>query len=180
MPTAYENLSEVSAFIKTNHTDTYDFISPKHADLSGRSVFITGASKGIGRATALSYAAAGCSQIAVGARSDLSSLVKEIKEAAGQKNPPKIVSINLDVTSEDSVKAAAEIVAKEFGGALDVLINNAGYLEEWKPMADSDPSEWWTTWDVNVKGTYLCSKYFIPLLLKSSLKTNILISSYGA
>lgn len=38
----------------------------------------------------------------------------------------------------------------------------------------------WKTWDINIKGTYLCSKYFIPLLLKGQLKTNILTSSYGA
>jgi NAD(P)-dependent dehydrogenase (short-subunit alcohol dehydrogenase family) len=137
-----ENLVATRSFTKTTHTDTYNFISPKNVDLSGRSVFITGASKGIGRATALSYAAAGCSKIAVGARSDLSSLVKEIKEAAGQRQPPKVVSLKLDVTSEDSVKAATETIAKEFDGSLDVLINNAGYLEDWKPMVDSDPTEW--------------------------------------
>lgn len=179
MPTTLENLQAVQSFTKTSHTDTYDFISPTKADLSGRSVFISGASKGIGRATALSYAAAGCSKIAIGARSDLSSLEKEIKEAAGQKNPPKVIAIKLDVSSEDSVKAAAETIATEFDGALDVLVNNAGYLEKWTPIADSDASEWWTTWDINVKGTYLCSKYFIPLLLKSNLKTNILTSSFG-
>lgn len=179
MPTTLENLNAVRAFTKTTHTDTYDFISPKNADLSNKSVFITGASKGIGRATALSYAAAGCSKIAIGARSDLSSLENEIKEAAGQRQPPKVVVIKLDVTSEDSVKAAAETIAKEFDGSLDVLINNAGYSEKWTPIVDSDATEWWKTWNVNINGTYLCSKYFIPLLLKSDLKTNILTSSYG-
>ncbi|KAI0126343.1 hypothetical protein BJ170DRAFT_655693 [Xylariales sp. AK1849] len=178
------NLGSLKAtmnFTKTIHTDTYDFISSSKVNLSGRSVFITGASKGIGRATALSYAAAGCSKIAIGARSDLSSLEKEIKEAAaGRKHVPKVLSVKLDVSSEDSVKAAADAVTKEFGGALDVLINNAGYLEEWRPIAETDSSEWWKTWDINVKGTYLCTKYFLPLLLKGDLKTNILTSSIGA
>ncbi|KAK9775432.1 hypothetical protein SCAR479_07821 [Seiridium cardinale] len=180
MPTPQESLAAVKSFTKTSRADSYEFISPKNADLSGKSVFISGASKGIGRATALSYAAAGCSKIAIAARSDLSSLEQEIKEAAGQRQPPKVVSIKLDVTSEDSVKAAAETIAMEFDGALDVLINNAGYLETWKPVADSDPTDWWKTWDINIKGSYLCSKYFIPLLLKSNLKTNILTSSFGA
>ncbi|KAK6072885.1 short chain dehydrogenase reductase [Seiridium cupressi] len=179
MPTPLENLAAVKSFTKTSRADSYEFISPKNADLSGKSVFISGASKGIGRATALSYAAAGCSKIAIAARSDLSGLEQEIKEAAGQRQPPKVVSIKLDVTSEDSVKAAAETIAREFDGALDVLINNAGYLETWKPVADSDPTDWWKTWDINIKGSYLCSKYFIPLLLKSDLKTNILTSSFG-
>ncbi|KAK9425785.1 hypothetical protein SUNI508_03146 [Seiridium unicorne] len=179
MPTPLENLAAVKSFTKTSRADSYEFISPKNADLSGKSVFISGASKGIGRATALSYAAAGCSKIAIAARSDLSGLEQEIKEAAGQRQPPKVVSIKLDVTSDDSVKAAAETIAREFDGALDVLINNAGYLETWKPVADSDPTDWWKTWDINIKGSYLCSKYFIPLLLKSDLKTNILTSSFG-
>lgn len=179
MSTTAENFDAVKSFTKTRRADTYDYISPRNADLSGRSVFITGASKGIGRATALSYAAAGCSKIAISARSDLTTLEKEIREAVGERQSPKIVVLKLDVSSEADVKAAADTIAKEFDGALDVLINNAGYLETWKPVADSDPSEWWKTWDINIKGTYLCSKYFIPLLLKSSFKTNILTSSYG-
>ncbi|KAF7532337.1 hypothetical protein G7054_g8078 [Neopestalotiopsis clavispora] len=179
-PNAFENLKAAQSFTKTLHSDTYDFISPKHVNLSGRSVLITGASKGIGRATALSYAAAGCSKIAIAARSDLSSLEKELKEAAGSKSSPQVLCLKVDVTSEDSVKAAAEAVAKEFGGALDVLINNAGYLEEWKPVVESDATDWWKVWDINIKGTYLCSKYFIPLLLKGNLKTNILTSSFGS
>ena len=53
------------------HNDTYPFIDPANKDLSGRSVLITGASKGIGRSTALSFARAGASNIAIAARSSL-------------------------------------------------------------------------------------------------------------
>jgi NAD(P)-dependent dehydrogenase (short-subunit alcohol dehydrogenase family) len=62
------------------------------------------------------------------------------------------------------------------------LVNNAGYLEEWKPIAESDPAEWWKTWDVNVRGVYLVSRAFIPLLLAndSGLKTIVNVSSAGA
>ncbi|KAI1085640.1 NAD(P)-binding protein [Whalleya microplaca] len=177
------NRDAVIRFTNTKHNDTYEYISPTKVDLSGHSVFITGASKGIGRVTALSYAAAGCSKIAIGARSDLSQLVPDIKEAAikaGRKQEPKVVTVKLDVTSEDSVKAAADTIAKEFGGALDVLINNAGYLPKWLPVVEADPAEWWSTYEVNVKGVFLCSKHFIPLLLKSELKTNIVTASMGA
>ncbi|KAI1501008.1 hypothetical protein F5X99DRAFT_384138 [Biscogniauxia marginata] len=182
MVTVEQNREAVARFTKTIHTDTYEYISPKKADLSGTSVFITGASKGIGKSTALSYAAAGCSKIAIGARSDLSSLEHEIKQAASNagRQVPKVVSIKLDVVSEDSVKAAAETITTDFGGVLDVLICNAGYLKNWLPVADSDPTDWWRTWEVNVKGSYLCAKYFIPLLLKSNIKTCVLTSSYGS
>lgn len=89
-------------------------------------------------------------------------------------------SLKVDVTSEDSVRVAAGSAADILGGSLDVLINNAGYLEQWKPIAKSEPSEWWRTWEVNIKGTPLATHYFLPLLLKLQTKTIINISSGGA
>ncbi|KAI0835582.1 NAD(P)-binding protein [Hypoxylon sp. FL0890] len=182
MATAAANREAASNFTQTIHTDTYEYISTKKVNLYGKSVFITGASKGVGKQTALSFAAAGCSKIGIGARSDMSGVVAEIKEAArkaGRKGEPKIVCVSLDVTSEDSVEAAAETISKEFDGKLDVLVNNAGYLPEWLPIGISKTDEWWTTYEVNVKGVYLCSRYFISLLLESDLKTNILTTSNG-
>ncbi|KAI0847843.1 putative oxidoreductase [Daldinia vernicosa] len=183
MPTPAENAKAVTSFVKTIYTDTYEYISPKNLDLSGKSVFITGASRGVGRETALSYAKAGASGIIVGARSDLSSLVPEIKEAAkkaGRKAEPTVLALKFDVTSEDSVKAAADAVSAKFGGRLDILINNAGYLDDWVPIAEANADSWWQTYEINVKGVFLCSKYFIPLLLASETKTNILTTSMGA
>ncbi|KAI0180319.1 NAD(P)-binding protein [Hypoxylon sp. FL1284] len=178
-----KNRNEFINFIQQSRHDTYDFISPHKVDLYGKSVFITGASKGVGRETAIRFAMAGCCEIAVAARSDMSSLEAEIKEAArkaGRTREPKVLSFKLDVTSEDSVKAAADTVAAEFGGKLDALVNNAGYLPEWVPVADSPASEWWMAYEVNVRGVFLCSKFFMPLLLKSETKTNIITTSIGA
>ncbi|KAI1107212.1 NAD(P)-binding protein [Jackrogersella minutella] len=182
MTTVKANQEAVAGFIKNTHTDTYEYISPKKLDLHGRSVFITGASKGVGRETTLSFAAAGCSKIGIGARSDLSDLVTEIKKVAREagRKEPNVVSVKLDVTSEGSVEAAAKTISDEFGGKLDILINNAGYLPEWLPVGASDTNEWWTTYEVNVKGVYLCSRSFIPLLLEGELKTNVLTTSAGA
>ncbi|KAI1350463.1 hypothetical protein F5Y01DRAFT_285860 [Xylaria sp. FL0043] len=179
--TPMENVQAVNSFT-TAHNDTYPFISPEKADLSGKSVFVAGASKGIGKETALAMAEAGCSKIAIGARSDLSSVVDEIAKRAAKagRAAPQVVSLHLDVTSEESVQSAADKIGQAFGGALDVLICNSGYLEPWGPLADSKPSEWWRTYDINVKGTYLLNRFFIPLLLKSETKTSILTSSYGA
>lgn len=172
-----ENYVRISQFTQS-HTDTYPYISPEKADLSGKSVFIAGASKGIGRETALSYAKAGCTKIAIGARSDLTSLSEEIKTISN--GTAHVVSLKLDVASQESVKAAADIIVKEFGGALDILICNAACLERRNPLTESEPDKWWHTWEVNVKGVYLLNRFFIPLLLKSELKTSILVSSYGA
>lgn len=183
MATVEQNRLAVFGFTKTIRHDTYDFISPKKVDFSGKSVFITGASKGVGRQTALSFAEAGCDKIAIGARSDLSSVVTEIKEAAkkaGHSKEPKVLSFKLDVTLEDDVKAAAETVSNEFGGKLDVLINNAGYLQEWLPVGEALTDDWWKHYEINVKGVFLCSRHFIPLLLESELKINVITSSIGA
>lgn len=79
------------------------------------------------------------------------------------------------------MEAAAKQVKEAFGG-LDILMNNAGYLETFKPVADSDPEEWWKTYEINVKGPYLCSRSFLPILLntKGGLKTIVNTSSVGA
>ncbi|KAH0337053.1 NAD-P-binding protein, partial [Aureobasidium melanogenum] len=170
-------------FTPTIHNDTYDFISTKSQNLKGKRVFLTGASKGIGKETALSFARAGASSIALGARSSLSDLATEVEKAAKDAGhpAPKVVSIKLDVTDRSSTEQAAKTVKSEFGG-LDFLFNNAGYLEEFKKVAESDPDEWWRTQEVNIKGPYLVARAFIPLLLdtKDGDKTIINTSSIGA
>lgn len=54
------------------------------------------------------------------------------------------------------------------GGGLDVLVNNAGYLENWTPLGQSDSADWWRSFEVNVRGVYLMIRAFIPLLLRGS------------
>ena len=175
------NCPEIEHFTETLHTDSYPFISIASSDFSGKSVLITGASKGIGRVTALSFARAGCSKIAIAARSDLISLEDEIKSVAQACNIaiPEILCLKLDVKSESSVAAAADEVSRAFG-CLDVLFNNAGVLEAMVPLEEGDPAEWWQTWEVNVKSIYLMSRAMMPLLLKSETKTMINNSSSGA
>lgn len=143
---------------------------------------MTGASKGIGRATAISYARAGVSYLAIGARSSLDSLITDIKTAAKEagKQEPKILPLKLDIVDEASVSAARTSVEKDFG-RLDILINNAGYLERFVRITESDTSEWWRSMTTNILGPYLVTKAFIPLLLSSlnGLKTVVSAASIG-
>jgi NAD(P)-dependent dehydrogenase (short-subunit alcohol dehydrogenase family) len=119
--------------------------------------------------------------IAIGARSSLDAVEQEVRQAAQKagRQEPKIFSIALDVSDSFSVTDAARKVESEFG-RLDILVNNAGILETFKPIADSDIDAWWTTYEVNVKGVYLCSRTLLPLLLKGGLKTIVNVSSIGA
>lgn len=144
---------------------------------------IVGASRGIGRETALSYAEAGATAIAIAARSDLSALVKEIENVAIQLNKPKptVLALKLDVTDEKTIKDAATKVKNAFG-YLDVLINNAGIVEcPLRDIATSDPSQWLNVLTVNIYGPYLVSRIFLPLLLDDqSQKTILNITSIAA
>ncbi|KAF4534752.1 uncharacterized protein LTHEOB_2727 [Lasiodiplodia theobromae] len=180
-------------FTPTIHHDTYPYISPASIPSipPGRSVFITGASKGIGAATALAYARAGFSHIAVGARSlpALAQLVPEIKAAAKNagRAEPRVLVVGVDVTRRESVEEAAGRVGAfladedgegedgvggggegrgKGGRLLDVVVANAGFLESFVPAAEvEDVDEWWRSYEVNVLGTFLTYRYFAPLLL---------------
>lgn len=178
----YRSSSVGVNFTPTDRHDTYPAIDPTKADLSGKTVLITGASRGVGKATAISFAKAGAAGIALGARSSLDSVAAAVSaeaKEAGQPQP-KVLTLSLDVVDRKSVEAAKEQVSQAFGGKLDVLINNAGYLSKITPMSETDPDDWWRDWEVNIKGTYLMSRTFLPLLLQSSLKTVINITSIGA
>ncbi|KAK3620970.1 hypothetical protein LTR56_022780 [Elasticomyces elasticus] len=170
-------------FVDTLHDNTYDYVDPKNVDLSGRTVFLTGASKGIGRETALSFARAGVSNIAIGARSSLDALEKGLQSAARQagRQVPQILAFHLDVADYASVERAAAEVEKAFG-SLDIMINNAGYCEPFMNILDSKPEEWIRSFQVNVFGTYHVTRAFLPLLLKTpnGMKQIVNLTSIGS
>ncbi|KAI1386833.1 NAD(P)-binding protein [Hypoxylon trugodes] len=148
-------------------------------DFKGKAVFINGASRGLGRSMSVSFAKAGASMIALGARSDLSVTIAEMKAAVSSlgRPDPQILPINFDVTDRKSVEEAAAQVEKNFG-RIDIIINNSGKFE-WATILESDPDEWWKTFKVNL-GCYLVAHAFVPLMLKGGNKTIVTVSSVGA
>mmetsp|Transcript_15627 Transcript_15627/g.44321 ORF Transcript_15627/g.44321 Transcript_15627/m.44321 type:complete len:291 (-) Transcript_15627:714-1586(-) len=136
--------------------------------LSGRVAVITGASRGIGRECALSLAREGC-HIVVAAKSvedkpnlpgTIFSVAEEVKQL-GQRAIP----IQVDVRSEDSVKAMIDKTIEEFG-RLDILINNAGALW-WKKLEDTPMKRYDLINGVNSRGTFVCTQNAIPHMLKN-------------
>ncbi|KAL7620571.1 hypothetical protein AAE478_009566 [Parahypoxylon ruwenzoriense] len=171
-----------SNYCKTSRYDTYDYINPlNNAVCPGRAVVVTGGNKGIGKGVALSYARAGASHIAITSRSDAPEVVEEIEKAATNagREKPSVMLLRMDVLDPPSVKEAARILEVNWG-RLDILIGNAGFLAKYEKILNGDEDEWWQSFEINLRGSYLVAKSFLPLMLKGGDKTIIHMSSTGA
>jgi NAD(P)-dependent dehydrogenase (short-subunit alcohol dehydrogenase family) len=175
--------------LKLHHAQ-YPAIDPKAAlkgSASAKIIFITGASQGIGQATAVAFAQAGAQAIYLTARSE--EALRETKTRVSKANSETLCEYMVcDVTDEAQVKASIEDCVARFGG-IDVVDSNAGYLDQWKKIGESDTTSWWKTWEVNLKGTYYVIRYTVSYLIESAKKHSargstsghlILISSIGA
>ena len=175
--------------VKAHHS-RYPAIDPKttlKGSASGKIIFITGASQGIGQATAVAFAQAGAKAIYITARSE--KALRETKTRVNKANPETQCEYMVcDVTDEEQVKASIKDCVAKFGG-IDVVDSNAGYLNQWKKIGESNTTSWWKTWEVNLKGTYYLIRYTMSYLIESAKKHSargssgghlILISSIGA
>ena len=126
--------------------------------LQGRRALITGASSGIGEATALALVAEGAA-VALGARRKgrLDDLAARIDSDGGTA-----VAIETDISDEEQAKALVETAHAELGG-LDCLVNNAGVMLL-GPLQGADPKEWRTMLEVNCLGLLYCTHYALPLM----------------
>ncbi|HLI22244.1 MAG TPA: SDR family oxidoreductase [Stellaceae bacterium] len=131
-------------------------------------VFITGASRGIGAATARHFARGG-HPVALVARtaSALEALAKEINDAGG-----KAVAIPCDVADAEAVKRAVERAVAALGG-LGIVVNDAGTLAPVGPLVDTPPAEWARAIAINLCGPMHVMHYAIPHLLRGGVVINI-------
>lgn len=136
--------------------------------VAGRSVVVTGASKGIGKGIARVFAAAGA-RVAILARH------ADQAEAAAAEIGHGAIALAADVTDAASLAAAAQAVGAAFGG-VDVLCANAGIFPPAK-LEDMSEAEWDHVVDTNLKGTFLSVKAFLPQLKASDQGRIVLTSS---
>jgi 3-oxoacyl-[acyl-carrier protein] reductase len=118
----------------------------------GRSIIVTGAGQGMGRAITERFARDGGSVLAVDVNGDTVAAVAEALSAEGHR----VVPLQVNVTDPAQVTAMVARAVAEFGG-VDVLVNNAGILRSTKITAIT-PDEWDLVMAVNVKGLFLCSQ----------------------
>jgi NADP-dependent 3-hydroxy acid dehydrogenase YdfG len=132
------------------------------AVLSGTVALVTGASSGIGEATAKRLAADGATVAVAARRLDrLEKLAREIDDAGG-----KALAIEADVTDRAAAEALVERTVKELG-RLDTVINNAGVMLL-GPSLDADIEEWERMVDINVKGLLYVAKAALPHLIEGA------------
>jgi citronellol/citronellal dehydrogenase len=145
--------------------------------LKGKTLFITGASRGIGLAIALRCARDGAN-IAIAAKTDaphpklegtIYTAAEQIEKAGGMALP-----LVMDVRDEAAVKSAIDATAAKFGG-IDIVVNNASAVAR-TPVADTDMKRYDLMQAINTRGTFMVSKYAVPYLEKAS-NPHILMNS---
>jgi citronellol/citronellal dehydrogenase len=137
--------------------------------LAGKTLFITGGSRGIGREIALRAARDGANVVVAAKTAEthpklsgtIHTVAQEIEKAGGKALP-----IQLDVRDDAAIAQAMALTAKTFGG-LDILVNNASAISM-TPTLGTPAKRFDLMMGVNARGTFLCSQAAIPLLQKSS------------
>jgi 3-oxoacyl-[acyl-carrier protein] reductase len=143
--------------------------------LKDKVCFITGASRGIGRGIALAFAKEGA-KVVIGYHSndELAKVVKnELDTLSGTEN----LTLKIDVSDIGSINNAFNEVIKSYN-KLDVLVNNAGYLKQ-QELASITEEDWDRSIDVNLKGTFFCTKNAFQIMQKQTKGTVINMTSVG-
>jgi NAD(P)-dependent dehydrogenase (short-subunit alcohol dehydrogenase family) len=141
--------------------------------LAGKVAIVTGASSGIGRATALLFAREGAKVVVTARRqAQLDELIAEIMEAGGEA-----VAIVGDVKDEPLAQELVDAATHRFGG-LDVAFNNAGSLGEMAPTTEVSLAGWRDTLDTNLTSAFLGAKYQVPAMIERGGGSLIFTSSF--
>jgi short-subunit dehydrogenase len=139
--------------------------------LAGKTALITGASSGIGRASALALAQEGANLVLTARR----RIRLDELEAAVRRTDGKAVSIVADAVHEETAVACVAAAVKTFG-TLDILINNVG-VGNYKNLVDTSAAEYDEMMDANVRTTFLFTRHAVPVMIRQGSGTILMISS---
>ena len=140
--------------------------------LEGQVAAVTGAGTGIGREISLRLAAEGADVVLTGRSTEAMEEVAGLVRAQGRRALP----VAMDLRDPGSITAAAEAAEAEFG-RVDVLVNNSGVGGPSAPLVDMPLDEWEDTFRVNVTGTMLACKAFLPGMLARRSGSVVVVGS---
>ena len=129
-------------------------------EFAGKVAFVTGASSGIGRATALAFARAGADVVVVDVQGDGGHHTAKAVQELGRR----ALFVRCDVSRDDDARHAVQNTIEAFG-RVDFAFNNAGIEGQQAPTADCTVENWDRVIGINLKGVWLCMKYQIPQML---------------
>lgn len=139
--------------------------------LEGKVAIVTGAASGIGRAIAKVYGEEGAKVVVADIQEEPREGGKPTHKVIEEKDGEAIF-VKTDVSSEEEVEELVEKAIEEFG-VIDVLVNNAGIFHQ-EEIHQSDSENWKDLIDVNLNGTYLCTKKVINHMLEEGIEGNII------
>lgn len=134
--------------------------------------FVTGATSGIGRATALAFGREGASVVVADVATDGNQQTARMIEQAGGQS----LAVSCDVMRADDIKAALDAAVERFG-RLDIAFNNAGIEQPIKPVAEISDDEWDRLVAFNLRGAFLSMKHEIEFMLQHGGGTIVNTSS---
>jgi NAD(P)-dependent dehydrogenase (short-subunit alcohol dehydrogenase family) len=142
--------------------------------LQNKTVVITGAGSGMGKAMALLFASEGANVVATDLLEDrLTTIEKEIREKNGS-----VLVVKTNIAEEEEVKKMVSLAVDRFK-TIDVLINNAGILDDFMPAGEATTQLWNKVLAVNLNGPFFACREVIPLMLKQSKGVIINVASIG-
>ncbi len=141
-------------------------------DLIGKTIIVTGAAGGLGRAFALRLASEGA-LVVMADTADCTTTADQIRQTGG-----RCIATKTDVTDEESVRAMCRKAAGEAGG-IDGIVNNAAIYANLKmaPFDEISPDDWDRVFNVNVKGVWICCKEVYPFMKERGGGSIVNISS---
>jgi len=148
---------------------------PQKNLLHNRIILVTGASDGIGREAALTYAEYGANVILIGRSEEkLQNVAQEVEAKCG--TPAPWYTLDLLICTPAVCQELAQRISAHYP-RLDGVLHNAGLLGEVRPMDEQDPDIWQQVMQVNVNGTFFLTQALLPLLLKSESGSLVFTSS---
>ena len=153
-----------------------DNYRPQKALLQGKTVLVTGAGDGIGRAAALSFASHGATVILLGRTASKLEVVYDEIEAAGHPKPA-LVELDLATATEENFINLASGLSGEFDH-VDGILHNASVLGERRPIESASYTAWQEVMQVNVNAQFVLTRHLLPLL-KAAPSASVVFTSSG-